>query len=141
MEIIEAEPYRENVITLLAAVKLPVIDLPQRLDNFFVALETDKVVGAVGLEVYGSYGLLRSLVVEVDWRNKGVEAELIAKVEGVATEKRLKGIYLLTENTADYFNNKGFEHVARMDVPEEVKASSQYSNICPESAIAMAKLI
>jgi amino-acid N-acetyltransferase len=141
MEIVKAESYRDRVIALLSAGKLPVIDLPQTLDNFFVAIENDKVIGAAGLEIYENYGLLRSLIIEAASRNKGVAAALVDRVEALAAEKGLQGIYLLTENAADYFNGKGFEHVARMDVPEAVKASSQYTDTCPNSAVSMAKMI
>lgn len=121
MEIIKAESCRDSVIKLLSAEELPVIDLPQTLDNFFVAIENDKVIGTAGLEIYEGYGLLRSLIVEANSRNNGVAAALVARVEALAAEKGLQGIYLLTEGAADYFSGKGFEHVARMDVPKAVK--------------------
>ena len=59
--------YRQSIVALLQSENLPVEDLPATLDNFFVALDHDNVVGAVGLEKYSNCGLLRSLVV-----NKGI---------------------------------------------------------------------
>ena len=139
MDIKHAELYRENVVELLNTQKLPTGDLPGLLKNFFVTIEDGTVTGVAGLEVYGNYGLLRSLAVNTGLQNRGIGAMLLDKIETIAAEKKLEAIYLLTETAKDYFENKGYEHIARMDIPEEVKASSEFTHVCPESAIAMQK--
>lgn len=139
MIIKEARFFKTNVIDLLTTEKLPVADLPAQLENFIVATEGNEVTGVAGLEIYGNYGLLRSLAVDKANRSKGVAAHLLTGIEEAAAAKNLEGIYLLTETAADYFNAKGYEHIARMDIPEEIKASSQFSYVCPDSAIAMKK--
>jgi amino-acid N-acetyltransferase len=141
MNITKAQTYRKSVLSLLSAAKLPVDDLPVVLDNFIVAIDNGEVTGVAGLELYGNYGLLRSVVVGKSQRGKGVAAELLHKIEVIATYKGLEEIYLLTETAAEYFNNKGYEHIARMDIPEEIKESSQFRHVCPESAIAMKKAL
>jgi amino-acid N-acetyltransferase len=141
MEIKEAQLYREKVVALLSAEKLPVADLPDTLDNFFVVTENDEIAGVIGLEIYGSSGLLRSLAVSSSLRGKGIAAVLVDQLEAIAAEKGLEALYLLTETAKDYFEGKGYEHVARMDIPDEVKASSEFMHVCPESAIAMVKYI
>jgi amino-acid N-acetyltransferase len=141
MKITEAQNYRESVLNLLSAAELPVNDLPAALDNFIVALDNDGITGVAGLELYGNYGLLRSVVVDKNQRGKGVATELLHQIEAIATNKGLEEIYLLTETAAEYFSNKGYEHIARMDVPEEIKESSQFRHVCPESAIAMKKAL
>jgi amino-acid N-acetyltransferase len=138
-EIKPAELYRDNVVELLTSQKLPTGDLPGLLKNFFVAVDDGMVTGVAGLEVYGNYGLLRSLAVNADLQKKGIGAMLLDKIETLAAEKKLEAIYLLTETAKDYFENKGYEHIARMDIPEEVKAASEFTHVCPESAIAMQK--
>jgi amino-acid N-acetyltransferase len=141
MNITEAQTYRESVLSLLSAAKLPVDDLPVVLNNFIVSIDNGEVTGVAGLELYGNYGLLRSVVVDKNQRGRGIAAELIHKIEAIATNKGLKEIYLLTETAAEYFNNKGYEHIARMDIPEEIKDSSQFRHVCPQSAIAMKKAL
>jgi amino-acid N-acetyltransferase len=141
MNITEAQTYREGVLSLLLVAKLPVDDLPVVLDNFIVAIDNSEVTGVAGLELYGNYGLLRSVAVDKNQRGKGIAAELLSRIEAVAVNKGLEGIYLLTETAAEYFNNKGYEHIARMDIPEEIKESSQFRHVCPESAIAMKKIL
>ena len=139
MEIKPAELYRSNVVELLNVHKLPTADLPGVLQNFFVAVGDGMVTGVAGLEVYGNYGLLRSLAVNINLQNRGIGTLLLDKIEALAAAKGLEAIYLLTETAKDYFENKGYEHIARMDLPEEVKASSEFTHVCPESATAMQK--
>jgi amino-acid N-acetyltransferase len=141
MKITEAKNYQESILSLLSAEKLPVDDLPVVLDNFIVAIDNGEVIGVAGLELYGNYGLLRSVAVDKNQRGKGIAAQLLHKIEAIATNKGLEEIYLLTETAAEYFNNKGYEHIARMDIPEEIKESSQFRHVCPESAIAMKKAL
>ena len=141
MQIIEGQLYKEDIINLLTENRLPVDDLPIVLDDFYIALDNDDVIGVAGLEVYGNYGLLRSVAVKQETRRNGIAALLITQIEAVAAEKSLEGIYLLTETAADYFDNHGYEHVARMDVPDEIKATSQFTSGCPETATAMKKSI
>jgi len=139
MELKPAELYRNEAVELLKARKLPTQDLPGLLNNFFVAIDNNAVAGVVGLEVYGNYGLLRSLAVNTNLQNKGIGAILLAKIQTLATEKGLEAIYLLTETAKDYFEFKGYEHIARMDIPEEVKAASEFTHVCPETATVMQK--
>ena len=81
MKIIKAEGFKINVIELLESEQLPVKDLPHDLENFLVLSENNKIYGAIGIEVYGNYALLRSLVVKNEQRNMGFAAKLISKIE------------------------------------------------------------
>ena len=139
MNIKDAQEYRNEVLNLLSTSKLSTDDLPITLDNFYVAIEDDIVAGVAGLEVYGNYGLLRSVAVSPFAQNKGIAAHLLNQIETVATGRGLEGIYLLTETAADYFDNHGYEHIARMDVPDVIKESPQFKQVCPESATVMKK--
>jgi amino-acid N-acetyltransferase len=141
MQIQKAENYREQIIALLSAEKLPVADLPETLDNFIVAIENDEVAGAIGLEVYGDNALLRSMVVSPDYRNKGVAGVLLEELEVIAGTIPVKEIYLLTETAAGYFIRKDYQTITRPDVPGLVQQSSEFSYACPQSAIVMKKTI
>jgi amino-acid N-acetyltransferase len=138
MLIEQAKNKREAITTMLIAEKLPVDDLPKTLDNFLVATEDGKLIGVIGLEKYDDYGLLRSLAVLPDYRNKGVAAQLIGHLE---KSTGLKELYLLTETASKYFAGKGFQKITRDEVPEGVKMSSEFSHVCPVSAIVMKKSI
>jgi len=141
MKIENATPYKEQIIELLAAQKLPVEDLPDRLENFVVAFDGDELAGVAGIEIYGRYGLLRSVAVNPAYRNKGIAAGLLAEIERIAAQKGLHEIILLTETAPDYFAKKGFQQISRSEIAPEVQQSSEFSHVCPQSAIAMKREI
>jgi len=141
MKIEQADKYRGSIIALLTVEKLPVADLPDPLKNFAVSKKGDEITGVIGLEIYGDYALLRSLAVNNNFRNQGIANELLQYIEKLAAAKKLKAIYLLTETAPCYFTRKGYQTITRADVPAEVQQSSEFSHVCPHSAIVMLKPI
>lgn len=139
MIIDQAQIYRDKIVELLAAEKLPVADLPETLDNFIVAIQDGNVVGVGGVEVYGNYGLLRSLAVHPDHRNAGVAGKLLARLDSVSKKNGLSALYLLTETAPAYFERKKYSKITREEVPAEVQRSTEFSQVCPLSAIVMKK--
>ena len=139
MIIDQAQTYRDKIVELLAAEKLPVADLPETLYNFIVAIQDGNVVGVGGVEVYGSYGLLRSLAVQSDHRSTGIAGKLLARLDRLSKQKGLTELYLLTETAPVYFERKNYCKITREDVPADVQRSSEFSHVCPVSAIVMKK--
>jgi arsenate reductase (thioredoxin) len=140
MQIQQADnKYRSAIIALLEEEKLPVADLPAMLDNFYTALVNGVFAGVAGLEIYGKYGLVRSLVVDKASRDKGIANALLARIEALAADKKLSEIYLLTETAPDYFVRKGYHKITRDGVPVEVLQSAEFSYLCPQSAVVMKK--
>jgi amino-acid N-acetyltransferase len=137
----QADKYRQSIVALLSAEKLHVADLPASLKNFAVTRHSEVLTGVIGLEIYGNYGLLRSLAVNNNFRNQGIAAELLHHIETLAAVKSLKAVYLLTETAPDYFTRKGYIIIARADVPAEVQQSTEFSHVCLQSAIVMQKII
>lgn len=123
--------------TLLKGSGLPADDLDFRRDLLVGYYEGDELVGTGGLEIYGSYGLLRSLSVKMGIRGKAVGSTITEYLLEEAKKRKLKGIYLLTETAHGFFLKKGFVDVARDTVPEEVKRSAEFSKLCPQSATVM----
>jgi amino-acid N-acetyltransferase len=139
MIIDQAQPYRKEIVTLLAAEKLPVEDLPESLDNFIVAIQDGAIIGVAGVEIYGVFGLLRSLAVRPEYRSVGIAGKLLGRINAICKLKGLSAIYLLTETAPGYFEKKRFLKIGRDDVPSEVQRSSEFSHVCPVSAIVMRK--
>jgi amino-acid N-acetyltransferase len=130
---------REAIIQLLESARLPVADLPSDLSHFLVAISRNKVVGVIGLEIYGNCGLLRSLVIDHEYRNQHIAEKLIMHLEQHSKQLQLSTIYLLTETAPIYFSKKGFQTIQRDEVPSELQQSSEFSHVCPASAIVMKK--
>jgi amino-acid N-acetyltransferase len=131
--------HRQTIITLLQTESLPVEDLPRDMEHFFVAVDNGHITGVAGLEQYEDYGLLRSLVVHKQHRNKSIASAMITTLEKHASDLKLKSIYLLTETAAEYFSKKGYSKVAREQVPDAIRQSSQFSSVCPATAVVLKK--
>ena len=141
MEIIKATDHKESIVALLSSENLPISDLPETPENFLVAIQDKEILGTAGLEIYGEYGLLRSLAVQSRHRGKGIARNLIQQLEILAPSKGVKAIYLLTETAPDYFGKKGYKKITRSDLPPAVQQSSEFSYACPQSAIVMIKTL
>lgn len=141
VKIVSAKNYRAALVQLLQTEKLPVDDLPENLDDFIVVIENDELIGGAGIERYGDYGLLRSVVVAANNRGQGFAGNLLVAAESRAKENGLTTLFLLTEAAADYFGKKGYDTITRAEVPEAVQQSSEFSHVCPVSAIVMKKFL
>ena len=141
MIISKANNYKANVVALLATEKLPVADLPEHLDNFLVALEHGELIGVAGMEIYGQSALLRSVAVQPSDRNKGVGEKLLHRIEDLARSRGINAIYLLTETASGYCIKKNYQQITRNKVPDDVLGSTEFSFVCPQSAIVMKKIL
>lgn len=130
---------RPQIIELLQQNDLPSSDMPDVLSNFIVATNGDVVVGVIGLEQYGPFGLLRSMVVKAPYRNQHIATRLVQQVEQTASMQGMTSIYLLTETARHYFEKKGYNIVERDRVPRPITGSTEYSHLCPVSAVVMKK--
>ncbi len=130
---------REEVLELLKSAGLPTEDVTGDLSNFLIASVNNYIVGAIGLEIYGHDGLLRSLATRKEYRKMGIAANLILHLEQMAGNLGITQLLLLTETAPDYFINKGYVKISRNEAPESLKHSTEFSHICPGSAILMKK--
>ena len=136
-KLIDDSPSFEAFRSLLKASGLPADDLNFNKDLLVGYFEGNALVGTGGLEIYGDYGLLRSLSVKMGIRGKSVGTNITEYLIDEAKHKRLKAIYLLTETASGFFQKRGFKILPRKEVPDELKVSSEFSKVCPESAVAM----
>jgi amino-acid N-acetyltransferase len=128
-----------GVVRLLEAAELPTAGLGPSLPDFLVAEESGRVVGAVGLEVYGDCALLRSAVVDPGRRGSGLGIDLVETLLRRATMRGVREIYLLTTTAEHFFPRFGFLPIPRGDVAPALRASEEFRGACPDSAIAMRK--
>lgn len=129
------------VLALLEAAALPLAGVPSTLTDFYVAEDQGRIVGAVGLELYGAAALLRSAVVDPAARGTGVGQALVERVLGHALERDIRAVYLLTTSAERYFPRFGFDRITREDVPDAVEASVEFHEACPASAVVMRKIM
>jgi amino-acid N-acetyltransferase len=130
------------VTTLLSSTGLPTDDLTDDLVSTFLVLRDNGIVrGAVGLECHGEIALLRSLVVQEEFRGHGRGAQLLNAAETLARELKVRSIYLLTTTADAFFARWGYKRVNRDDVPDEIRTTKQFSALCPSTAVIMVKRV
>ena len=130
------------ICSLLASEVLPTLDLSENaLASFIVCEDGPAVVGVVGLELHGSSALLRSLAVTRQVRSQGIAAQLILRIESCARQLGVSRLFALTTTAQCYLEGKGFVLIERDQVPVEVRASTQFRELCPASAACLVKWI
>ncbi len=127
----------ENVLSLLECLDLPPDGVQEHLEGFLVAEGQGRLLGTVGLEIYHSVGLLRSLAVEPGEQGSGLGARLVESVLKRAREKSLEAVYLLTTTADRYFPRFGFEPLPREEVDSRLSASKELQGACPQTAVCM----
>ena len=126
-----------EVVGLLDRLGLPVDGVPSHLERFLVLEIGGRILGAVGLELYGRRALLRSLSVAAVQQGRGHGRHLCREILARARALGIEEIVLLTETAAPFFEREEFETIARHEVDETVRASEQFRFSCPQSAACM----
>ncbi len=139
---IHRQPAAGIVATLLEAAGLPTADLhAAMLAHFFALGDPATPDGVIGVELYGSDALLRSLVVRESERRRGTGRALVAAVENYACTTGVRSVYLLTETAGAFFSSLGYSALAREHAPPAIRATTQFSTLCPDSAAFMYKAL
>jgi amino-acid N-acetyltransferase len=118
---------------------LPTRDVRRKPDCFFLAVRDGDRVGVGGLEPYGSVGVLRSVVVEASSRGRGVGTALCDALETRATSEGIERLYLLTTTAAAFFRTRGYTRVDRAAVPDAVRTSAEFEELCPSTATCLCR--
>ena len=127
------------VETALRNSELPLDGLHDQFgDGYAVAEVNGELIGVEGIEVYGTDGLLRSAAVVSAWRGKGVGDALTRDRIEWARRRGLKSLYLLTTTAGDYWPRFGFARADRNVAPQAMRASPEFTDACPSTALFMA---
>ncbi len=127
----------EAVRELLGQVRLPEDGLEDQFGENYVVAEGDgKIIGSAGVEVYGRYGLLRSVAVSPDWQGSRIGRSLILERLYWAKAHGLVSMFALT-TTPRYFERLGFQMVDRNSIPAGIRFSREFTSVCPETAPAL----
>jgi N-acetylglutamate synthase-like GNAT family acetyltransferase len=136
----EAEPRDMPLIAAaLAAEGLPSADLPGRVLLFVFREPGGGTIGFAGLEPFGAAALLRSLVVLPPARARAQGSAIVAWMAEEAQRRGIGEIFLLTTTAAPFFEKLGFHRITRDTVPSSIAASPEFTTLCPNDAVAMAR--
>ena len=109
------------------------------MESFLVCRDDRGVIGAVGIELFGSIALLRSLVVADSFRRDGLGERLAAAAEALARRLGARSIYLLTTSAERFFAKRGYRELPRTEAPPEIRGTTQFRSLCPSTAVLMVK--
>jgi amino-acid N-acetyltransferase len=108
------------------------------IEHFFVVEEVDnedadvsQMVGAVDMEVYEEYGLLRSFVLQRASWNPKVGLQLIEILLSYAQKCKLSEVYMLAGESNAFFEQIGFQEISKEALPEAIKNSSHLKRSIP----------
>lgn len=125
------------IVSLLERSELPTDDCRERIDGFVLLEDGENIIATGGLELHGKEGLIRSIVVVPDRRGTGIGRCVCAKLEKRAGAAGIERLFLLTDNAVPYFLGLGYQLLRRADTPPEIRATKQFSSLCPGSAKVM----
>ncbi len=120
---------------------LPGADIFRHLDHLILARDSTKILGCIGLEVYGEIGFVRSLAVKAAFRNQGIAGDLYQKCEKHARFLGMRDLYLLTNTAEAFFSKRGWTRIDRRNAPEVICRTEEFKSLCPASAMCMRKRI
>ena len=132
----------DAVVALLARAKLPVADLSAAsISRFLVATIDESIAALIGLECFGSIGLLRSLVVDPEFRGAGLGRVLVEKLESQASDQGISQLWLLTIDADGWFQRLGYEARRRDEAPALIAQTAEFVSLCPGDAVLMHKAL
>jgi len=118
----------------LGATGLPVEDLGEPDQTFFVFTAEGELAGYGGYMRAAGDVLLRSMVVEVGRRGRGYGGAILSALLSAARADGALRAWLLTAGAASFFVRHGFVAVERSEAPAAIAMTPQFSRICPASA-------
>ena len=93
-----------SIVELLKSSNLPTEDIGTSKIDFIAASSPEvMIIGCIGVEKFGSDGLLRSFVVEANYRDKKIGSQLLNRLIAVCNQSGINTLHLLTTTAEKYF--------------------------------------
>jgi N-acetylglutamate synthase-like GNAT family acetyltransferase len=130
---------RAHLIDALAQAGLPRTDIAADGRSFFAGEHGGLTVGYIGIEVYGRDALLRSLLVIESERGQGFGTALVAAGIAAAQAAGADRVWALTMTAVALLQRLGFQRVERESAPTAIRATTEFSSLCPRTAVCLAR--
>jgi len=123
--------------SILKEANLPEGEILQHINNFLLLKVNDKIIGAIGLEIYEEHAILRSFAIRPIYQGKGFGLILFDKIIELSNKNEVVEIYLLTDSAVKFFEKKGFAVYPRTEVPEKLQNTFEFKTPRCSHAICM----
>ncbi len=99
-------------------------DLEQIIDRFWITERDGTVISCAALFCWpdARIGELACVAVHPEYRERGRGDRLLARMEALARERGLAGLFVLTTQTSHWFRERGFEPAGVDDLPPSRRA-------------------
>ena len=132
---------KKQIRRLLSECGLPTLYIHSHLKSFVVAKAGKKIVGVIGVEVYGRVGLLRSLCVDQAYRTQGIARMLNAEILTYAHMRKIGRLYLFTWDAENFASKLGFRKIDKKRIPKSIRSTWQFRSFSPYPVVCMMKKI
>lgn len=113
-------------------------DIDIQIHPYFGIFDKNKnLLAGYGLEVYGTDALLRSVVVNKNYRKNGLGNIIIKHAIDYGRTNGIKYYYLLTTTADSFFSKFEFNVIERHSVPNRIASTTEFRTFCPDTAICM----
>lgn len=102
------EKHKPDVLALIATDDLRSEDILAEGTRYWGAFLRNELIGVIGCEYEGPFGLLRSALVLHAYRGHGIAARLTQTLLLAAKEMGLKAVYLFSTGAGNYWQRQGF---------------------------------
>jgi amino-acid N-acetyltransferase len=126
-------------LELLRRALLPDHGVKDGFGRYLVVRDAGRLVGLAGLETHGRDALLRSVVVDAQYRGEGIGRALLDGAYDLARRDGVARLYLLTTSAHDWFARAGFSDCPRDQAPQAIRGSWEFQQGCPTSAAFMSR--
>jgi amino-acid N-acetyltransferase len=124
-------------MSLIEQSELSTHGVVESFGHYLVVRDDERLIGLCGLEVHDSAALLRSVAVDAHYRGAGVGQALVAGALDLARKMDLRALYLMTTTASAFFERCGFQVWPREAAPEGIRASWEFTDGLPRSAVLM----
>jgi N-acetylglutamate synthase-like GNAT family acetyltransferase len=116
---------KTDVLDLIATDHLRPEGILEKDTRYWGAFIGDKLVGAIGCEYENQCGLLRSAIVDRQYRKMGIAERLTQELLQQAKEANIKDIYLFSTGAGGYWTRLGFKQVPLAEVVDKLANTPQ----------------
>lgn len=117
----------EAMVALLQTAALPARCIEEHLEHFLVLRDGTVVRGCGGLEIYADSCLLRSLVVEPEYRRAGWGRVLARQLLARARSLGMREMIALSSTAVPFLRGLGFVEIERERISAVVRGSWQFA--------------
>ncbi|MDF3837841.1 GNAT family N-acetyltransferase [Cupriavidus basilensis] len=127
----------QQISELLECCGLPTEDVSDIIDSFQIALADSRVIGCAAAERHCEAILIRSVAVELTFRDRGIASQLVDTLLIQARGTEVREAYLLSTAAPAYFARWGFSLFPADQVPMGIRTSAAFQRAALASALCM----